>query len=74
MQVFVFEAQALRVLNIRKGRSSEEDKYMEFRPKGLAFFRPLVTLFARCISPDMLLVCIMIIDPESSSANVKFIS
>jgi hypothetical protein len=47
LQVFVFEAQALRVLDIRKERSNDEDKYVEFRPEGLAFFWPLITMFAR---------------------------
>jgi len=47
---------------------------MEFRPKGLAFFWPLITLFARCISSDMLLANIMIINPKSRPANVKVIS
>jgi len=47
--VFGFEARVLRVLNIRKGRSNKEDKYMEFRPEGLAFFRPPITLLARYI-------------------------
>ena len=73
LQVFGFEARALRVLEIRKGRSNEKDKYMEFRPKGLAFFWPLITLFARYISLDMLLAYIMIINPKSLPANVKFI-
>jgi hypothetical protein len=47
---------------------------MEFRPEGLAFFWPLITLFARCISSDMLLANIMIINPKYSPANVKVIS
>jgi hypothetical protein len=47
---------------------------MEFRPEGLAFFWPLITLFARYISSDMLLTNIMIINPKSSPANVKVIS
>jgi hypothetical protein len=45
MQVFGFEALAPRIWNICKGRSNEEDEYMEFRPEGLAFFWPLITLF-----------------------------
>ena len=56
--------------NMRKRRSNEEDKYMEFRPKGLAFFWPLITLFVRYISLDMLLANIMIINPKYSPANV----
>jgi hypothetical protein len=71
--VFGFEARALRVLDIRKGRSNKEDEYMEFRPDGLAFFWPLITLFARYISLDMLLAYIMIINPKSLPANVKVI-
>jgi len=51
---------------------------MEFRPEGLALFRPLITLFARCISSDMLLdmllANIMIINPKVQPANVKVIS
>jgi len=47
---------------------------MEFRSEGLAFFWPLITLFARCISSDMLLASIMIINPKSQPANVKVIS
>ncbi|HCE44088.1 MAG TPA: hypothetical protein DET40_11115 [Lentisphaeria bacterium] len=47
---------------------------MEFRPEGLAFFWPLITLFVRCISSDMLLANIMIINPKSQPANVKVIS
>jgi hypothetical protein len=47
---------------------------MEFRPEGLAFFWPLITLFVRYISSDMLLTNIMIINPKSLPANVKVIS
>jgi len=47
---------------------------MEFRPEGLAFFWPLITLFARCISSDILLANIMIINPKYSPANVIVIS
>ena len=47
---------------------------MEFRPEGLAFFWPLITLFARYISLDMLLANIMIINPKSLPSNVKVIS
>jgi len=72
--VFVFEARTPRVWCIRKGRSNEEDKYLEFRPKGLAFFWPLIALFARYISSDMRLTNIVIINPKSSPANVIFIS
>ena len=47
---------------------------MEFRPEGLAFFWPLITLFARYISSDMRLTNIVIINPKSLPANVIFIS
>ena len=72
--MFVFEARAPHVWYIRKGRNNEEDKHLEFRPEGLAFFWPLITLFARYISLDMLLANIMIINPKSSPANVIVIS
>jgi len=44
---------------------------MEFRPEGLAFFWPLIALFARCISSDMLLANTMTVNPKSQPANVK---
>ena len=45
--MFGFKARTLSVLKIRKGRSNEEGKYLEFRPEGLAFFRSLITLLNR---------------------------
>ena len=46
---------------------------MDSRPKGLAFFRPLITLLNRQISSDMFLFRTMIINPESSPANAQVI-
>ncbi|MFZ2655852.1 MAG: TraB/GumN family protein [Victivallales bacterium] len=49
---------------------------MEFRPEGLAFFWPLITLSARCPGSmrSGLLADIMIINPKFLPANVKVIS
>jgi hypothetical protein len=46
---------------------------MDSRPKGLAFFRPLITLLNCQISSDILLFRTMIINPESPPANTQFI-
>jgi len=47
---------------------------MEFRPEGLAFFWPLITLFARYISSDMLLAKHHDNQSKIPAANVKVIS
>jgi hypothetical protein len=46
---------------------------MDSRPRGLVFFWPLITLFVRYISSDMLLTNIMIINPKYSPANAQVI-
>ena len=43
--MFGFEARVPRIWYICKGRSNEEDKYMKFRSKELAFFWPLIMPF-----------------------------
>jgi hypothetical protein len=46
---------------------------MDSRPKGLAFFRQLITLLNRQISSDIFLFRTMIIPPEYSPANAQVI-
>jgi hypothetical protein len=46
---------------------------MDSRPKGLAFFRPLIMLLNRQISSDILLFRTMTINPKYSPANAQVI-